>query len=203
MHNSEGYNIIWKERVASTNTELKALSEVLPGRTVLSAVCQSDGYGQGDHKWHSEPGANLTFSILMKYDAEHVLPASRQQFLTMSTSLAVVDFLKELGIEAGIKKPNDIYIHGEKICGMLIENGICGRNMTWSVIGIGLNVNENTFPGELPNPVSISRLTGRHYDTEKCLGEFLKHFSKRFDAIWTEPDALERDYEDRIIAVQR
>lgn len=85
----------------------------------------------------------------------------------------------------------------------MIENGLYGKNMKWSVIGIGLNINETEFPKYLPNPVSLSMLTGVKYEIKKCLSEFLKHFSIRFDAIWTEPETLRKDYGKALISLQR
>ena len=203
MHNSDGFNVIWKESSPSTNAELKSAVSDMKDGTVLAAVSQHEGYGQGNHKWHSAPGMNLTFSILRKYGMERVFPAAEQQLLTMSASLAVLDFLREHSIEALIKMPNDIYVSDNKICGMMIENGLCGKYMKWRVIGIGLNINETEFPEDLPNPVSLSMLTGGQYEIKKCLSEFLKHFSIRFDAIWTEPETLRKDYGKALISLPR
>lgn len=203
MHNSDGFNVIWKESSPSTNAELKSAVSDMPDGTVLATVSQNEGYGQGDHKWHSAPGMNLTFSILRKYSQNRVFPATEQQLLTMATSLAVLDFLCMHSVEASIKMPNDIYVSGNKICGIMIENGLYGKNMKWSVIGIGLNINETEFPKDLPNPVSLSMLTGVKYEIKKCLSEFLKHFSIRFDAIWTEPETLRKDYGKALISLQR
>lgn len=203
MHNSDGFNVIWEESLPSTNAELKSAAYDMEDGTVLAAVSQNDGYGQRDHKWHSAPGINLTFSILRKYSQERVFPVAEQQLLTMATSLAVLDFLSVHSVDASVKMPNDIYVSGNKICGIMIENSLCGRYMKWSVIGIGLNINETDFPEDLPNPVSLSMLTGKQYEIKKCLSEFLKHFSIRFDAIWTEPETLRKDYGKALISLTR
>lgn len=192
--------ILWYDTVDSTSAVIEREHANLAERTVIAAECQTAGRGQGDHKWHSMPGENLTFSIFIRYDNERRIALRDQQIITPATSLAVVDFLSEFGIEAGIKKPNDIYVDGKKICGMLIENSLRGAQMERSTIGIGLNVNQTEFPSDLPNPVSIAQLTGKQYDIKKCLSDFLRHFSFRFDAIWTEPEALWEDYEKKIIS---
>lgn len=193
------YNVLHREKVSSTNSELRFIMDTQPDFTVLVADYQEQGRGQGDHKWHSARGCNLTFSILTRYKGERSLKAADQQLLTMASSLAVIDFLDKYGVSASIKKPNDIYAAGGKICGMLIENGISGASMQWSIIGIGVNVNECEFPEELPAPMSLKMLIGGEYELKKCLRDFLKHFSVRFDAIWTDPDGLKSDYENRLI----
>jgi len=194
-------SIIWVEKTGSSSDDLKKNISSLESGTVLAAVEQSCGRGQSDHKWHSAPGENLTFSIFVSYDEAHSLSAHNQQILTMASSVAVTDFLSENNIVAQIKKPNDIYVSGRKICGMLIENSLRGDAMNWSIIGIGINVNQCDFPSDIPNPVSMCQLTGRHFDIEKCLSDFLRHFSNRFDAIWTDPQAVISVYEERSCSI--
>lgn len=203
METMPRFTIIWKEKVASTNDEARSCIGDLASFSVLAAESQEKGRGQGDHIWHSESAKNLTFSILIKYDENHYFTAKDQQLLTMASSLAIVDFLAKKNIKASIKMPNDIYLKDKKICGMLIENGLNGGKMQWSIVGIGLNVNENNFPKDLPNPISMSLATGEEYDIKKCLSEFLRHFSTRFDAIWTEPDVLKRDYNCKLISLMK
>jgi len=194
-------SIIWTETTGSTSDDLRKLSATLESGTVLAAYEQTNGRGQADHKWHSKAGENLTFSIFVSYDEKHSLSAKNQQILTMASSVAVTDFLKDEGIIAQIKKPNDIYVSGKKICGMLIENSLRGGNMNWSIIGMGINVNQTLFPEYLPNPVSMCQLTLRHFDIEKCLRDFLRHFSNCFDAIWTDPKVLECRYEEKLLEI--
>lgn len=204
MLTASGFNILWVEKIDSTNSEARRLMEdTLQSPFVIVAEEQDHGRGQGDHSWHSRPGRNLTFSIGIRYDSSHPFKAEDQQILTMATSLAALDFLAEEKIEAKIKMPNDIYVQTNKICGILIENGLTGPNMSWSIIGIGFNINETDYPEYLPNPVSLKMLTGIEYDKKKCLRNFLRHFSFRFDAIWTEPDVLKKDYLTNIISLKR
>lgn len=199
MKNTPIYNVLYREKVTSTNSELRSMMDSQDDFTVLSADFQEAGRGQGDHSWHSAPGCNLIFSILRKYSGDRKLRAGDQQILTMASSLAVTDFLSSYGVKASIKKPNDIYAGGGKICGMLIENGLCAGYMQWSIIGMGININETDFPNDLPDPVSLCGLVPAEYELKKCLREFLKHFSIRFDAIWTDPEGLRRDYGEKLI----
>lgn len=201
MQNPIVYGIEWHKILDSTSAEIHRRHGDMTSGTVVAALLQTNGRGQGDHKWHSEEGQNLTFSIYCNYSGRPVFKAASQQLLTMASSLAVCDFLIKHGVKANIKKPNDIYVDGKKICGMLIENSLSGADMSWSIIGMGININQTSFPADLPNPISLSLLTGEKYDTKKCLREFLRHFSFRFDAIWTGPDALEEEYLNKLIVI--
>lgn len=199
-HVNDEYTVKWYDQVDSTSAVIEREYENMADRTVIAAESQTAGRGQGDHKWHSGKGENLTFSILVKYSDGRTIAPAQQQIITPAASLAVTDFLADFGIEAGIKKPNDIYVDGKKICGMLIENRIGSGRMQTSTLGIGININQTEFPKDLPNPVSVALLCGGVYDINKCLREFLKHFSIRFDAIWTEPEALWKEYEAKIVS---
>lgn len=107
------------------------------------------------------------------------LKASRQFAISRSVTLGVLDYLENEGIEATVKWPNDIYVRNRKICGILIENTLCGDFLTASVIGIGLNVNQKEFPPQLLNPVSISVLTGREYDLKDQLPKLCRFLKMR------------------------
>ena len=96
--------------------------------------------------------------------------------LTHLPTLAVRDWLRREGVPAVIKWPNDIYVGNRKICGMLVENSLSGRNIAASVIGIGLNLNQTVFPGQLINPVSLKLLTGRSYPLAETLENLLSGF---------------------------
>lgn len=208
MLKTTDYNIIWHKKIDSTSAELHRLAQKAKSNdpqglchdidgTVVAAEYQENGRGQADHLWLSEEGKNLLFSIFLEYSPERTLEAVRQELLTMAASLSVCDFLSDFGIEAKIKKPNDIYVADKKICGMLIENSIQGRQMNWSIVGMGVNINQTEFPENLPNPVSVKQLTGKDMDIEKCLNKLLRHFSVRFDAIWSDPVGLEGEYTNK------
>ena len=83
------------------------------------------------------------------------------------------------GIQSWIKQPNDIYVDDMKICGMLIENGIRGERLDYSIIGIGPNVNQTLFDPSLPNPISMCSITGRRYFLRDLLDEFMEIFSEK------------------------
>jgi BirA family biotin operon repressor/biotin-[acetyl-CoA-carboxylase] ligase len=109
----------------------------------------------------SEPGKNLTFSFLLD---THFLNITRQFRLNKVISLAIVDYLKWHKIDSvNIKWPNDILVGEKKICGILIENSVSGVNLSYSIIGVGFNLNQTNF-GLLSNRAcSLSQLTGKTY----------------------------------------
>ena len=78
-------------------------------------------------------------------------------------------FFREYGIEVWMKPPNDIWVGPRKICGMLIENVLKGKFVDTTILGIGVNVNQKVFSDNLPNPVSMSLLTGKEYDVKEII----------------------------------
>nr|WP_294903106.1 biotin--[acetyl-CoA-carboxylase] ligase [uncultured Lacibacter sp.] len=129
------------------------------GLTIRTAH-QTKGKGQRGKVWETEPGANLSFSIIVKPK----LHLTQNFQLLAATALAVRGELEKLmGDETTIKWPNDLYWRDRKTGGILIENIVRGTQWQWAVIGIGINVNQTKF-GELKNPVSIKQITGKDTD---------------------------------------
>ena len=168
--------VLWLPSTDSTNSEaLRRLPELSSG-TVLAAREQTAGRGQRGNSWFAEPGKNLTFSLVLKF-REGELPASRAHELNYLISCAVAAFLQECGIEPRVKWPNDIYVGRRKICGILIENSLCGSSVAASVIGVGLNINQQEFP-QVALATSLSLCTGREWELEPCLDTLLGHFER-------------------------
>jgi BirA family transcriptional regulator, biotin operon repressor / biotin---[acetyl-CoA-carboxylase] ligase len=149
-------------------------------KTVIVAWCQTRGRGLGDNKWESEDFKNLTVSFIISPDQ---FPAENQFYLSRSVSLAVVDFFNQYNCQTSIKWPNDIYIGNEKIGGILIENIITGRNITSSVIGIGLNINQEKFISDAPNPISLKNITGNDVDLREALNILIRMLEKRLNQL--------------------
>ncbi len=167
-----GQNLLTLKEVDSTNNFLKDLlsnSKPLPEGTVIMAESQFAGRGQQQNQWHSEPGKNLTFSLLLK----PVFLAVIDQFdLTRAISLGVFDALYPLlGDKLKIKWPNDIYYGDKKLGGMLIENLLQGSQIKNSVIGIGLNINQENFPKGVNNAISVKQILHRDCDLREILTE--------------------------------
>ena len=164
--------ITWYDTIDSTNSEaLRRLPE-LPSGTVLAAREQTAGRGQRGNTWFTEPGKNLTFSIVLKPSG---LAAGEAHLLNYLASVAVAEFLESYCVSCCIKWPNDIYVGRKKICGILVENSLSGGCVAASVIGIGININQTEFP-QLANATSLSLATGREYALEDCLKAFMTVF---------------------------
>jgi BirA family biotin operon repressor/biotin-[acetyl-CoA-carboxylase] ligase len=164
------FNINWYETVDSTNSEALKKFSKSDDFTVFAARYQTSGRGQKGTSWESEEGKNLTFSLLLKPDT---LKAENQFVIAQIVTVAIKRYLKSRGVEATIKWPNDIYVDDLKICGILIEHFLAGDTLSGSVIGVGLNINQEKFVSGAPNPVSLKQITGKEYDLEEELEALL------------------------------
>lgn len=161
----------------STNAYLKELMfhNKLDDYTVVMAHTQLKGRGQMGTNWLSEPGKNLTFSVLVK---SMDFPVSDQFLLNIYVSLAIYDTLTQLQVpDLKIKWPNDIMSGHSKICGILIENILSGQHIHASVVGIGLNVNQLSF-NSLPNVSSLKLILGRSVDLDELLCGIVQNLKK-------------------------
>lgn len=165
------------DEATSTNTMLKAMaadpdSGAGHGFTLV-ARSQSAGRGQRGNTWESEPGSNLTLSVLLE---PHGIDARQQFAVSEAVAVAAVLTLRRWlppTQPALIKWPNDIYVANKKIAGILIEHSLSGHAIQWSVCGIGLNVNQRRFVSDAPNPVSLANIVG----ADTPLGEVLEAFT--------------------------
>ena len=179
---SKKTDTIWIDEVDSTNEYVRRHIHELDNLSVVAARRQTNGRGQGDHLWHSEPDKNLTFSVALKNPN---IKAREQQTISQAAACSVVRLLDRHGIKARIKKPNDIYVDDKKICGILIENSLMADHINRSIVGIGLNVLQEDFPEELPNPISMILCCRKVYDIQELLNEFMDIFMAfidRFDS---------------------
>lgn len=152
----------------STNTYLKNLlkEKQVKDLSCIWALSQTQGRGQQGAKWISEPGKNLTFSVLKKFEN---LPSEYHFLLNMEVSLAIFRALKKLYIpDLAVKWANDILSSKKKICGILIENTLHKEQISSSIIGIGLNVKQ-VFFNDLPNVSSLQKIMGHPFDLEEVL----------------------------------
>ena len=117
----------------------------------------------------------------------------------MTISLGICDFLDRHINDSKIKWPNDIYVKNDKIAGILIENSIMEDTIENSVAGVGLNINQEKFPPDIPNPVSLKLLTGGKYDTGSCLKEMLSDIDKRYkQLLYGDRNKLHCEYINRL-----
>lgn len=173
-----GKNLIFMPECHSTSDQLLHLCQekpLLEGSLVITGH-QTAGRGQRGNSWEAQPGKNLTFSFLLKPD---FLPVTKQFYLTMVVSLGIRDFLTDkTGVKVQIKWPNDILIDQRKICGILIENQIVGQQLSTSVVGVGLNVNQQYF--ETPSATSMVLVTGMQFDLPLILEDLLGCIEYRY-----------------------
>lgn len=163
---------IYLDEVDSTN---RYLLEYQPAEGEDATICVADfqtaGRGCGSNSWESERGKNLLFSLLIHpTDIE-----AREQFhISMAISLAICDAMQSYGMkDVSVKWPNDIYWKDKKLCGILIENRLSGTFIRDSIIGIGLNVNQDVFLSDAPNPVSMRQILGREFNRDEVLRRIL------------------------------
>jgi len=135
---------------------------------VIWADHQTQGKGQRGKTWQNDPG-NLLMSLIIKPE----ITADRQFELSMQTALTVAKYLQALSPEwqVAIKWPNDIYLNDKKACGILIENAFRGMHWAYSVIGIGLNVNQKNFTEFLPTATSMATISGETYDLKEIVAD--------------------------------
>ena len=167
----------------STNTLLKELlakGEWPETERFLRAGFQTAGRGQAGNGWESEEGKNLLCSILISRQPSAV---SHQPFyLNVAVSVAVHRMishqLSAVSHQLTIKWPNDIYWGDKKIAGILIENAMIGNELTYSIAGIGLNVNQTEWKSDAPNPVSLKQITGETYDLDSLMQQLYTQVQK-------------------------
>ncbi|MEG1545038.1 MAG: biotin--[acetyl-CoA-carboxylase] ligase [Tannerellaceae bacterium] len=175
----ESPRILRIAETASTNSWLRECMqrEQLPEGSVAVTPHQTAGRGQVGNTWEAEPEKNLTFSVLLY---PNCLPSNRQFLISQITALSIKETLSTYTTDITVKWPNDVYWKERKICGMLIENDLSGQFLYCSIIGIGLNLNQQLFRSDAPNPVSLTQITGQAYDTDKVLHRFLDIFYARY-----------------------
>jgi BirA family transcriptional regulator, biotin operon repressor / biotin---[acetyl-CoA-carboxylase] ligase len=180
-------------RYAAELLKLEAVEEF----TTIRAVDQTAGKGQKGSWWESEKEKNLTFTIIVK---PTFLPFDRHFFLSVITSLSITDFVQTSIPGVSIKWPNDIYWDNKKIGGILIENTLGPTEFKESLLGIGLNINQEVFISDAPNPSSLKQITGNHYPLEESLHNILMHFQYRYRQLQEEAYAiLLREYYSRML----
>jgi BirA family biotin operon repressor/biotin-[acetyl-CoA-carboxylase] ligase len=195
-------------RVDSTNhfiRDMLSFGDELKGMTLVVAEEQTAGRGQQGNSWESEPGQNLTFSLLCH---PTFLKASEQFLLSQCIALAIEKCLREALTDSGkpelverlsIKWPNDIYVGDQKISGTLIECDLQGKTISNCIIGTGLNVNQTVFRSDAPNPVSLRQLTGKEHDREGILNSLIAHFRTYYErAEIGEYEAIRQEYTQRL-----
>lgn len=174
-----GSNLLFFKNLPSTNTHTVTLfkkNKLIEG-TIIYTDYQSAGRGYSNNLWESEDSKNLLISIILI--PSFINPEDQFQ-ISMAISLGICDFLIRYIPDCSIKWPNDIYVNNDKIAGILIESTVSGSKIDSTIAGIGLNINQEKFLSNAPNPVSLSMLTGRSYDLFSCLNLLATDLDKRY-----------------------
>lgn len=165
-----GQRIMRLDQVDSTNSFAMGILKGMPVEegVVITTAKQTRGRGQRGNTWESEPGKNITCSIILK---PTFLDPSLQFDLTRAASLALSDVIADLLPERDIriKWPNDIYVDGKKIAGILIENVLISNRINYAVVGIGLNVNQTEFSASGTGATSLKLLGQVEFDLNNLL----------------------------------
>lgn len=181
------FPLISLDETDSTNRYLTQYCNEHPAETsdftTVVADFQTAGKGQRGNSWESEKGKNLMFSIAM---FPTFIEAKNQFVLSEIVSLAVKEELDTCTDGISIKWPNDIYWNKKKICGILIEHELEGRCLSRSIAGIGLNINQEVFRSNAPNPVSLRQITGREHDRATLLQGILTRLHRYYTQLQQE-----------------
>ena len=190
------YKVLQHPMLASTNTHLinlLASGEPLEEFTVVLTDEQTSGRGQGTNRWSSQGGKNLTFSTLLLPD----LDAREHFFLNMCVSLGIRDTVEKYTDGVQVKWPNDIYWKDKKICGTLIENDLTGIHISRSISGTGVNLNQERFISDAPNPVSLFQITGQRYDRKEILHQLMERVAHYYTLLKNgETELIASRYQD-------
>lgn len=180
-----GKNTIFLPEIGSTNsyaTDLLKNVNLAEG-TVVHTANQTQGRGQRGNTWNAEPASNLTASIILK---PGFLNIKKQFFLYQVAALACYDTLAELlktsHFDIKIKWPNDLLVNRHKISGILIENNILNNSISSCIIGIGVNVNQKNFDGNI-KATSLKLLTGEDFKIDTILKLLCSYLEKYYLAL--------------------
>lgn len=172
MGMAQRWTIIEFPELVSSNTYLKEHSEAFGHLTVIRTDYQTHGRGQFNRTWESERGKNLLCSILFKESFN--FPPEWMNPIVIAALLAL---LTDYGINAYYKAPNDIYVGHQKIAGILMESKYEQKSLQAFILGIGLNVNQRSFPSSF-QATSMASLTGKTFSVPEVLQRLLDHLER-------------------------
>ena len=178
------YTFIYKDETDSTNLEAGRLADEVSHGTVIVAEKQTAGRGRRGRSWLSESGENLYFSMLLKPD----FAPEQASMLTLVMAQAVAEGIDAMcRCKCEIKWPNDIVLHGKKVCGILTEMQLDAGRIKHVIVGVGVNVNQMEFAGEgLTYAGSLRGELGMEVDKLEVLVEILGRFRGYYEVFCKE-----------------
>ncbi|GAB3587370.1 biotin--[acetyl-CoA-carboxylase] ligase [Hymenobacter daeguensis] len=190
-----GQQLVWLPACASTNSEAQRLivqNRASEGCTIITDF-QTAGRGQRGNQWEGAPAENLMLSVVWQ---PTFLAATEQFRLSQAVALGVYDWAQTLlGTDPKLKLkwPNDLYYGDQKLGGILIENSLSGAKIQYSIIGIGLNINQQEFA--VGTATSFAKVTGRSYQRDALAARLLECLERRYLQLRAgQVGSLRRDY---------
>jgi BirA family biotin operon repressor/biotin-[acetyl-CoA-carboxylase] ligase len=176
-------------KIGSTNSEaMEAASAGVPQGSVFLAEQQTSGRGRGANQWHSAQSAGIYCSVVLR----PALPPSEALILSLAAGLAVQAAVRQIDarVSADLKWPNDLLINGKKFCGILTEMNAEATRVRYIVVGVGINVNQPSFPGGLQQSATSLRLaTGTEWSRLELCAALLKSLDREYRDLMEQPDA--------------
>ena len=201
------------ERIDSTHAKARRLIE--RGRfarnddggiaiTVVAAGAMDDARGRLGRPWACVPGHSFAISFIVTIPESVATDDAVNGWMSMIAGLATLDAIEGTLDECGaipfdpecgfhLKWPNDIYWKDKKICGILIENDLSGHHIKRSIAGIGININQEVFNSDAPNPVSLKQITGKEHDRYEILAHILRRVQIYYNSLQMEDFAVYSD----------
>ena len=198
-----GKNILYFDETDSTNTEIKKAAEKdAPHGTLAVADYQSMGKGRRGRSWAAPHGVGIWMSLLLRPE----LPPTCASMLTLVAALAVADGIREVcDLEAKIKWPNDVIVNKKKVCGILTEMTMEEEYIQSVVVGIGINVHNESFPEELKEKATslLIETGGGHFSRAEITAKVLEHFEEYYEKFIADGDLrrLQEEYNSCLTAI--
>jgi len=186
------------KKVESTNDFAMNLTKTEPvfEGTVVRTSHQFRGKGQMGNSWYSDPDSNLAVSVVLKPVS---LNGGNMYLLNMAVALAAREFVAMYCNSVYVKWPNDIYIQDKKVAGILVENVWKGGKLLFSIIGLGINVNQANFPADIPNPTSMFLQTNQTIDLEEAYEKLIWQVEQWYMKFKTKPQEIKEQYLSKLL----
>lgn len=193
--------VLYFDTIDSTNTKAQELAEKgYPSGTLVVADKQESGKGRRGRSWISPSGTGIFMTLMIKPD----INPNNASMLTLVAALAVAKAITSVtGEEAMIKWPNDIVVNGKKVCGILTEMNAQFDYINHIVVGIGINVHNESFPEEISQMASSLMIEagGKRFHRAQIIAETMSYFEQYYDTFLKTQDlsALVREYDKLLV----
>lgn len=197
--------VLYFDTIDSTNTKAQELAEKgYPSGTLVVADKQESGKGRRGRSWVSPSGTGIFMTLMIKPD----INPNNASMLTLVAALAVAKAITSVtGEEALIKWPNDIVVNSKKVCGILTEMNAQFDYINHIVVGIGINVHNESFPDEISQMASSLMIEagGKRFHRAQIIAETMSYFEQYYDTFLKTQDlsALVREYDELLVNMNK